>query len=133
MATAIYTAIYSSRLAEVLPGEKRSAIDASDVEFSEGLLASLINAAQPKTAAAYSAVSGVTPRLTALAIKATKQSYVQGFRLVYLVAIGFGVAATVAAMCTLSTDRAKKNNERAIITKNEVDREEGLSKAAGDS
>ncbi|KAF5511964.1 Trichothecene efflux pump TRI12 [Colletotrichum aenigma] len=128
VATAIYTAIYSSRLAEVLPGEMKSAIDASGVDFSESLLAGLVKAAGTNTAAAYGAVAGATPRLTTLAIEATKQSYVAGFRLVYLVAIGFGVAATVASMCTVSTDRAKKNNERAIVLKNEVGKDENMSK-----
>ncbi|KAF9879319.1 hypothetical protein CkaCkLH20_02862 [Colletotrichum karsti] len=128
VATTIYTAIYSTRTAEVLPGEMRSAIRASGVDFSEGLLAGLVAAAQTNTAAAYASVAGVTPRLAGLAVEATKQSYVAGFRLVYLVAIGFGVAATVAAMCTVSTDRAKKNNERAIIMKNEVGKEAVVSK-----
>lgn len=106
----------------------KSAIDASGVDFSESLLAGLVKAAGTNTAAAYGAVAGATPRLTTLAIEATKQSYVAGFRPVYLVAIGFGVAATVASMCTVSTDRAKKNNERAIVLKNEVGKDENMSK-----
>jgi hypothetical protein len=122
VATAIYTAIYSTRFSEVLPGEMTAAIRASDVEFSETLLSNLVKAAQVNTAAAYRAVGGVTPRLVQLATDATKESYVKGFSLVYLVAIGFGVAATVAAACTVSTDRSKKNNDRAVIMKDEVEK-----------
>ena len=122
VATAIYTAIYSSRSAEVLPGKMKAAIEASGVTYSDSLYAALLKAAKTNTAAAYNSVTGVTPRLAALAQDATKQAYVKGFSLVYLVAIAFGVAATVAAMCTLSTDRSKKNNDRAVVMKNEVGR-----------
>lgn len=97
----------------------KNAIDKSGVPFSEGLLAGLVKAGQVNTAAAYQAVTGVTPRLVELAQEAAKQSYVKGFSLVYLVAIAFGVAATVAAACTVSTDRSKKNNARAVVMMNE--------------
>ncbi len=123
VATAIYTAIYTTRFSEVLPGKLMEAIQESKVPYSDSLLSSLIKAAQTNTAAAYNAVAGTTPELAKLAAAAAKESYVQGFSLVYLVAIGFGVAATVAAAFTVSTDRSKKNNSRAIIMKNEVKRD----------
>lgn len=130
VATAIYTAILSSRFTEVLPSQMTDAIKSAGVPFSEQLLAGLVKAGQANTAAAYNAVKGITPALAAAAALATKLAYVQAFRLVYLVAIGFGGAAIIAAMCTTSTDRAKKNNERAVILKNEVkESEEDLSKA----
>lgn len=120
VATAIYTAIYTTRFSEVLPGKLIEAIHESNVPYSDSLLANLIKAAQTNTAAAYNAVAGSTPTLAKLAAAAAKASYVQGFSLVYLVAIGFGVAATVAAAFTVSTDRSKKNNSRAIVMKNEA-------------
>lgn len=89
--------------------------------YSDSLLASLITAAAANTAAAYSAVQGMTPELSAAAMSAVRQSYVQGFRLVYLVAIAFGALAVCAAACTVSTDRSKKNNSRAVVMKNEVE------------
>ncbi|KAB5559616.1 fungal trichothecene efflux pump [Coniochaeta sp. 2T2.1] len=119
VATAIYTAIYTTRFSEVLPGKMTEAIQESNVPYSDTLLASLIKAAQTNTAAAYNAVVGTTPELARLSANAAKEAYVQGFSLVYLVAIGFGVAATVAAAFTVSTDRSKKNNSRAVIMKNE--------------
>ncbi|KAB5585205.1 fungal trichothecene efflux pump [Coniochaeta sp. 2T2.1] len=119
VATAIYTAIYTTRFSEVLPSKMTEAIQESNVPYSDTLLASLIKAAQTNTAAAYNAVVGTTPELARLSAAAAKESYVQGFSLVYLVAIGFGVAATVAAAFTVSTDRSKKNNSRAVVMKNE--------------
>lgn len=109
----------------------KSAIAASGVPYSDGLLKALVAAAQVNTAAAYNKVAGVTPQLVALATDAAKQSYVKGFSLVYLVAIAFGVVATVAAAFTVSTDRGKKNNARAVIMKNEVEKNEAavLSKS----
>ncbi|KIH95304.1 hypothetical protein SPBR_03933 [Sporothrix brasiliensis 5110] len=122
VATAIYTAIYSNRQLQTLPGFMTEAIQQSGVPFSDALLSSLVKAAATNTLAAYEKVAGVTPELAALAVNATKQSYVKGFSLVYLVAIAFGVLATGAALCTVSTDRAKKNNERAVVMMNEVDK-----------
>ncbi|KAL9947291.1 hypothetical protein ACHAQF_007004 [Verticillium nonalfalfae] len=120
VATAIYTAIYTNRFNEVLPGQLTAAIEASDVEFSEGLLQSMIKAATLNTRTAYEAVSGATPDLVDRVIEGARESYVQGFSLVYLVAIAFGVCATIAAACTVSTDRSKKNNDRAVVMKDEV-------------
>ncbi|KAG7143054.1 Trichothecene efflux pump TRI12 like protein [Verticillium longisporum] len=120
VATAIYTAIYTNRFNEVLPGQLTAAIQASDVEFSEGLLQSMIKAATLNTRTAYEAVSGATPDLVDRVIEGARESYVQGFSLVYLVAIAFGVCATIAAACTVSTDRSKKNNDRAVVMKDEV-------------
>jgi hypothetical protein len=42
--------------------------------------------------------------------------------LVYLVAIAFGVLAAAASLCTVSTDRSKKNNARAVIMMNEAEK-----------
>ncbi|PNH70358.1 hypothetical protein VD0001_g6905 [Verticillium dahliae] len=120
VATAIYIAIYTNRFNEVLPRQLTAAIQASDVEFSEGLLQSMIKAATLNTRTAYEAVSGATPDLVDRVIEGARESYVQGFSLVYLVAIAFGVCATIAAACTVSTDRSKKNNDRAVVMKDEV-------------
>lgn len=125
IATAIYTAIYTNKFTETLPNEMTEALRDSDVSFSEGTLAELIAAGTTNTRAAYEAVSGATPDLVERAIDAARSSYVAGFKLVYLVAIGFGVAATIAAACTVSTDRSKKNNDRAIVMKTEVKKMEG--------
>ena len=72
------------------------------------------------------AIEGATPELVERAVVAARDAYVQGFRLVYLVAIGFGVLATIAAACTVSTDRSKKNNDRAVILKTEVSKRDAM-------
>lgn len=99
-----------------------SAIEKAGMEVSDGLLQGLITAATTNTRAAYEAVAGVTPELVDQAVHGARQAYVAGFKLVYLVAIAFGVLATIAAACTVSTDRSKKNNDRAIIMKTEVEK-----------
>ncbi|KAG9249765.1 fungal trichothecene efflux pump [Emericellopsis atlantica] len=120
VATAIYTAIYSNRFNEVLPSTMTDAIENAGVEYSDSLLQQLITAAATNTRAAYEAVAGSSPALVREAENAARQAYVQGFRLVYLIAIAFGVLAITAAACTVSTDRRKKNNERAVITMTEA-------------
>lgn len=119
VATAIYTAIYSNKFGEVLPGKMTEALQRSNVDFSETTLGELIVAAATNTRVAYEAVSGATPDLVERAIDAARSSYVEGFRLVYLVAIAFGILAIAAAACTVSTDRRKKNNDRAVVMKTE--------------
>lgn len=99
-----------------------TALENSNVRFSESTLQELIIAAATNTRAAYEAVTGATPDLVERAIDSARASYVEGFKLVYLIAIAFGVLATIAAACTVSTDRSKKNNDRAIVMKNEVNR-----------
>jgi hypothetical protein len=125
VATAIYTAIYTNRFNDVLPGKLTEAIVESHMPYSDKLLKNLIKAAQTNTAAAYNAVVGGSPELAKKAATAAKESYVQGFSMVYLVAIAFGVLATVAASFTVSTDRSKKNNSRAVVMKSEVRKDNG--------
>lgn len=50
---------------------------------------------------------------------AVKESYVEGFKLVFLVAIAFGVLAIAAACCTRSVEKGKKSNEQAARLENE--------------
>ncbi|KXJ94799.1 fungal trichothecene efflux pump [Microdochium bolleyi] len=126
VATAIYTAIYTNKSSQVLPSQLTAAISASNVPYSDSLLSALVKAAATNTAAAYNAVQGMTPELAANAMNAVRQSYVQGFRLVYLIAIAFGALAVMAAACTVSTDRSKKNNDRAVVMKNEVENRAGV-------
>ena len=130
VATAIYTAILTGGFNSALPSEMTKAIDSAGVPYSRELLAGLIKAAQTNTAAAYNAVTGITPALASSAAMATKLAYVNGFKIVYLVAIAFGALAILASLCTVSTDRKLKNNQRAVVLKNELKgSDEVLSKA----
>ncbi|OAA59713.1 Fungal trichothecene efflux pump [Niveomyces insectorum RCEF 264] len=129
VATAIYTAISTNRATQVLPGLMTEAIQESGVPYSDDLLRGLLKAAATNTVAAYERVAGATPALATRAVEANLQAYVKGFSLVYLVAIAFGGLATLAAACTVSTDRALKNNARAVVMKNEVSKLPPISKA----
>jgi hypothetical protein len=119
VATAIYSAILSTKFSQVVPAKMVEAIGDAGVPYSDSLLKSLVTAAGVNTAAAYNAVKGVTPALAAAAAMATKLAYVDAFSLVYLVAIAFGAVATVAAFLTVNTDMKLKNMKRAVYLKGE--------------
>jgi len=121
VATAIYSAILSNRFSSELPKQMAGIISANNIPASSA--ASLIKAATLNTAAAYKAALNL-PGVTAAAITqsqlAVKLSYVQAFRLVYLVAVAFGGIAIISAACTRSIPKEKKTMERAVRMENEV-------------
>ena len=55
----------------------------------------LLQAAAMNTADAYKKVPGITPKIRAAAGMAVKYAYVDAFKLVYLVAIAFGVLSII--------------------------------------
>lgn len=117
IATAIYSAILSSKFKSALPAYVRQA--AAETNFPTKDIAALVTATASNTAAAYKQVPGISQAVTEAAGLAYKLAYVQAFRLVYLVAIGFGGCAIIAAFCTMSTPVNLKNNNRAVRLKNE--------------
>lgn len=131
VATAIYTAILSSRFAQVVPAHMADAIrDTPGASYSDSLLQALIKAASTNTAAAYAAVPGASSALQAAAATATKLAYVDAFSLVYLIAIAFGALATAASFLTVNTDMKLKTMQRAIYLRGERPSEqEVLAKA----
>ena len=118
IATAIYTSIVNNGFASSLPDQVTNEI--FGLNFPSSNLPALIAAASKNTAAAYRAVPGISPSVTAAAGLAVKRSYVLAFRTTYLVAISFGCAAIVAALFTKDIDRSMKNSERAVRLENEV-------------
>ena len=118
IATAIYSAVLSGRFASTLPAYVRQA--AEDSGFPMENLPALLKATATNTAAAYKKVPGITQAVISAAGLAYKLAYVQAFRLVFLIAIGFGGAAIVAAFCTKTTPVSLKNNNRAVRLKNEL-------------
>lgn len=126
VATAIYTAILNTKFDATLPPLMTTAIINSGVSFSETLLSDLEAAAQLNTVQAYTSVDGVSSALAIAAKEAMTKAYEQSFRLVYLCTIGFGCLALLAAASIKETDRAKWNNDRAVILKNE--KREGTNK-----
>lgn len=117
IATAIYSAILSGQFTSSLPQYVRQA--AQETNFPPENLAALMKATATNTAAAYKKVPGINQAVMQAAGVAYKLAYVQAFRLVYLVAIGFGAAAIVAAFFTKSTPVSVKNNNRAVRLQNE--------------
>lgn len=66
----------------------------------------------------------MTPEVMDAAILANKQSYVQAFRLVYLVAIAFGGAAIISALFTKTIPKEVKTAQRAVHLENEKSKKE---------
>jgi hypothetical protein len=118
IATAIYSAILTQTFNDSIVGEVRNAI--AKTGFAQSNEAALLAATRLNTPASYARVPGMNTAVRAAAEMACKLAYVDAFKLVFLVAIGFGVAATVAAFFTVSTDVAMKNNKRAVVLRNEV-------------
>ena len=116
IATAIYTSIQSSRFAAVLPGKVTQAAQTSG--FS-GSMSALLKAAGTNTAAAYKAVPGISNGTVAAVQLAVKQSNVEGYRVVYLVAIAFGACAIASALSTKGVDERSRSNELAAHLENE--------------
>ena len=130
IATAIYSAILSSKFSEVISDKMVDAIRDSGATYSDSLLQALVKAASTNTAAAYKAVQGSTPALQAAAALATKFAYVDAFSLVYLIAIAFGAVATAATFLTVNTDMKLKTMQRAVYLRGERPTEEVLGEKA---
>ncbi|KAI4599583.1 hypothetical protein KJ359_002030 [Pestalotiopsis sp. 9143b] len=130
IATAIYSAILSSKFSQVIPDKMVDAIAESGVQYSDVLLQALVKAGTTNTAAAYKAVQGATPALQAAAAMATKLAYVDAFSLVYLIAIAFGAVATAATFLTVNTDMKLKTMRKAVYLKGERPTDETLGEKA---
>lgn len=117
VATAIYSAILSNRFASELPGQIATVVQATG--FSSANVSKLLSAAALDTASAYRSVPGITPEVVAGAQQAVKLSYVQAFKLVYLVALAFGGLAIISAFFTKSIPKEKKTMRRAVKMENE--------------
>jgi len=113
IATAIYTAILNNTYADKIGGKITQQIS----EFPA--MSALIAAAKLNTAAAYKKVPGITPEIIAKAGFAAKLAWVDSFKLVWYVALGFGGLSILAACCTRSIDPKQMNNSRAVILENE--------------
>lgn len=78
------------------------------------------------TEAAYKAVPRISAPVIQAAGLAVKNAYVSAFRTTYLAAIGFGVAAIIAAFFTKDIDRSMKNSNRAVMLENETKEPKGV-------
>ncbi len=117
IATTMYTSIINNGFADALPSKLKNEISGLGSPASN--IPKLITAATKNTAVAYKAVPGISAPVTAAARLAVKKAYVSAFRTTYLAAIGFGVAAIIAAFFTKDIDRGMKNEVK--IESKEVD------------
>jgi hypothetical protein len=79
----------------------------------------LIAAARNNTAPAYNLVRGMTGAIQNATRIAIQDSYIESYKLVYLVGIAFGCVAIGLALIAKPIDKAKKTNERAVTLENE--------------
>lgn len=119
IATAIYTAILTSTFSSKLPGNITEL--AQEIGFPAENIPKLITAAASNTVTAYKAVPGITANIIAATALRVKITYTQSYRVLYLVAIGFGILGIACAVLTQSTPRSKKNTKKAVILENERD------------
>ncbi|KAF7197032.1 Trichothecene efflux pump TRI12 [Pseudocercospora fuligena] len=128
VATAIYSAILSNRFAQQLPVEVGTVVQ--EYQLPSRIVPQLLQAGTTNSAAGWKALSevaGVSAAVLADLQMAVKMAYVQAFRLVYLVAIAFGILAVICAAFTKSIPAEKKLMQRAVRMENES-RSEGLEK-----
>ena len=116
IATAIYTAVRTNRLTQVLAP---NVIHAADASGFTGNITTLLAAATKGTAAAYHAVPGISNQTIVATGAAVKESYAESFQLVYEVAVAFGGLALLCALTTRNIPKSKKTSERPIHLENE--------------
>lgn len=88
--------ILMNKLGDVIPTLVGGAVAEAGLPLPE--IPAFIGALLAQNTTAILSVPGVTPAIVGDAILAIDASYVQGFRLVYLISIGFGGAAIVSAL-----------------------------------
>lgn len=128
VATAIYSAILSNRFTSELPKKLSPVIDSNGIPSAD--VPDLIQAASLNTAASYQSLvesTGVTASVIADVHGAVKLAYVQAFKMVYLVAIAFGVVAITCAAFTKSIPKERKTMQRAVRMENEA-KEQSIEK-----
>ncbi|KAH7120948.1 fungal trichothecene efflux pump [Dendryphion nanum] len=111
VATSIYVSIYTSRYADYIGPILQHMI--ANTGFG-GSFSALLRATATNTQAAYANVAGATPETIRAATIAVKVAYVRAFRVVYLVAIAFGVCAIASALSTRSVKKSNKSNAQAV-------------------
>jgi hypothetical protein len=91
----IYYNIFSSRLTDILPKNVATSILQAGLPPSSAT--AFVGALLTKNLTLMAGVKGVTPKVLLAAQEAVVSSYVDGFSLVYYIAIGFGGAAILAS------------------------------------
>lgn len=111
VATSIYVSIYTSRYQSYIAPTLRQLTE--NTGFS-GSFSALLKATGTNTVAGYAKVPGIDVETTKAAVLAVKVIYVNAFRVVYFVAIGFSGCAIASALSNRSVRRENESNEQAV-------------------
>lgn len=106
--TAIYAAAFSSRLTSKLPSYVAEA--AAQAGLPEASLKAFVGSFLAKDESALAGIAGVTPGVIAAASQGLKQAFADSLRVVYIIAIPFGVVACI--LCLFLGDMKKTMNYR---------------------
>ena len=88
--------ILENKLLEVIPTNVGGAVAKAGLPLPE--IPAFIRALLARNTTAIAQLKGVTPTIVVEAIQAVDESYIEGFKLVYLVSIGFGGAAIISCL-----------------------------------
>jgi hypothetical protein len=99
-----------------MPGRVTAAAKAAGFT---GSLPALLKAAAANTAKAYAAVPGITSATTVAVQLAIKKANSDAYKLVYLVAIAFGVVAIAASISVKDIEAKQRSNDQAARLENE--------------
>jgi len=102
IATAIYSTVLSNKVEEVLPTKVAESVVPLGFKLQD--LSALIMALSSGSQTALMKVPGISPRIISSAVYAIKDSYAEGFKLIYLISIAFGSVALLAAIGTKNID-----------------------------
>jgi Fungal trichothecene efflux pump (TRI12) len=93
---AIYFNVFENKLQEVIPTTVGLAVAKAGLPITQIPAFIIALVAQNKTAVGE--IKGLTPAILLAASDAVKESYVEGFKMIYLVSIAFGGAAIIASL-----------------------------------
>ena len=93
---AIYFNVFENKLHEVLPTTVGIAVAKAGLPITQ--IPAFITALVAQNFTALGQIKGITPTILLVAADAVKDSYVEGFKMIYLVSIAFGGAAIVASV-----------------------------------
>ena len=128
VASAIYTATITSEFTSKLPEEIVKAVQ--PLGFNMANIAELIKAAALSTKKAYAEVPGITPEIINASSLAVQISYVRAYKVVFLVALAFGIGGIICAFLSRSTPMSKKSSDKAVLLENERSSTEDLEGSA---
>jgi len=93
---AIYFNVFQNKLTTVLPTNVGLAAADAGLPITE--IVNFVEALVAQNTTAIGLIPGVTPAILLAAQEAVKDSYVAGFKLIYLVSIAFGGAAIISSL-----------------------------------